>query len=56
MMGFERETEIQLDPVYTVKMCWAVSQLLQENYWPRGSELLLIHTGGLQGRRGFYLS
>lgn len=50
---FERETKLLLDPVYTLKMCWGVSQLLALNYWPRGSRLILIHTGGLQGRRGF---
>ncbi|MES2676645.1 MAG: pyridoxal-phosphate dependent enzyme [Pseudomonadota bacterium] len=50
---FERETNLLLDPVYTLKMCWGVAQLLRLNYWPRGSRLILIHTGGLQGRRGF---
>lgn len=49
---FERETTLILDPVYTVKMCWGVAQLLAQDYWPRGSRLVLIHTGGLQGRRG----
>jgi len=51
--SFEQETAINLDPVYTAKMCWGVAQLLQQQYWPRGSRLILIHTGGLQGRRGF---
>lgn len=50
---FERETKVLLDPVYTLKMCWGVAHLLKLNYWPRGSRLILIHTGGLQGRRGF---
>lgn len=51
--SFEHETTLILDPVYTVKMCWGVAQLLAQDYWPRGSRLVLIHTGGLQGRRGF---
>lgn len=55
MLEFECETKLQLDPVYTLKMCWGVAQLLDKNYWPRGSRLILIHTGGLQGRRGFKL-
>lgn len=55
MMDFERETQLQLDPVYTLKLCWGVAQLLKNDYWPRGSRLILIHTGGLQGRRGFEL-
>ncbi len=48
---FERETMLLLDPVYTLKMCWGVAQLLALNYWPRGSRVILIHSGGLQGRR-----
>ena len=52
---FEQQTNVKLDPVYTLKMCWGVSQLLEQNYFPRGSSLVLIHTGGLQGRRGFNL-
>ena len=55
MRDFERNANIQLDPVYTVKMCWGVSQLMAQDYWPRGSRIVLIHTGGLQGRRGFNL-
>jgi 1-aminocyclopropane-1-carboxylate deaminase len=51
----ELELQLQLDPVYTLKMCWGVAQLLARNYWPRGSRIILIHTGGLQGRRGFNL-
>ena len=53
---FEQETKLILDPVYTLKMCWGVAQLMAQNYWPRGSRLVLIHTGGLQGRRGFDLA
>lgn len=56
MFEFERETKLILDPVYTLKMCWGVAQLLAQNYWPRGSRLVLVHTGGLQGRRGFNLN
>lgn len=56
MADFERNTHCKLDPVYTLKMCWGVAQLLQQNYWSRGSRLILVHTGGLQGRRGFKLA
>jgi 1-aminocyclopropane-1-carboxylate deaminase len=54
MLDFEAMAGFQLDPVYTVKMCWGVTQLLAKDYWPRGSRLVLVHTGGLQGRRGFH--
>lgn len=50
---FEASAGLMLDPVYTLKMLWGVAQLMQQDYWQRGSRLVLIHTGGLQGRRGF---
>lgn len=50
---FERDTGILLDPVYTVKMLWGLVSLAQQGYWPRGSRVVAIHSGGLQGRRGF---
>ncbi|HSX52090.1 MAG TPA: pyridoxal-phosphate dependent enzyme [Cellvibrio sp.] len=50
---FERKSGIPLDPVYTVKMLWGISCLAQQGYWPRGSRIVAIHSGGLQGRRGF---
>lgn len=37
------------DFVYTGKMTWAVEQLIQDSFFPEGSRLLLIHSGGLQG-------
>lgn len=45
--------DIPLDPIYTGKMAFACWDLLQKNYFPLGSRILLIHTGGLQGNRGF---
>jgi 1-aminocyclopropane-1-carboxylate deaminase len=50
---FESSTGLRLDPVYTLKMCWGVAQLMEQDYWPRASRLVLVHTGGMQGRRGF---
>lgn len=51
--NFERDSGIPLDPVYTVKMFWGINSLAQQGYWPRGSRIVAIHSGGLQGRRGF---
>lgn len=45
---------IVLDPIYTGKMMFGVWDLIKEDYFPRGSKLLAIHTGGLQGNLGFY--
>lgn len=50
---FEADTGLLLDPVYTLKMFWGMAQLARLGYWPRKTRLVAIHTGGLQGRRGF---
>ena len=46
---FKKETGIQLEPVYTAKMIWA---LLRSH---SNSNQLAIHTGGVQGLAGFVL-
>lgn len=50
---FEGDSGLMLDPVYTLKMFWGMEQLALRGYWRKGSRLVAIHTGGLQGRRGF---
>jgi 1-aminocyclopropane-1-carboxylate deaminase/D-cysteine desulfhydrase-like pyridoxal-dependent ACC family enzyme len=50
---FWHEFGIPLDPIYTGKMAFACWDLLQQNYFPPSSHILLIHTGGLQGIVGF---
>ena len=42
-------TNIPSDFVYTAKLFFAFSNLTQEDYFPAGSKVLLIHSGGLQG-------
>lgn len=49
---FKQQTDIPLDPVYTAKMCYGVSDLTRKNYFEKGTKILLIHTGGLQGIEG----
>ena len=49
---FKSNSKIQLDPVYTGKMVFGISDLIQKKYFPKGSKILAIHTGGLQGIRG----
>jgi len=43
------QTGIPSDFVYTGKLFYAIQDLLQKNYFPDGSRLLLVHSGGLQG-------
>ncbi|WP_390619039.1 1-aminocyclopropane-1-carboxylate deaminase/D-cysteine desulfhydrase [Maricurvus nonylphenolicus] len=53
IVEFEEQTLIPLDPIYTVKLFWGIKSLAEQGYWPKGSHVVAIHTGGLQGRRGF---
>lgn len=50
---FWKEFGIPLDPIYTGKMVAGFFDLVQKNHFPKGSKILLIHTGGLQGNAGF---
>lgn len=43
--------KIPTDIVYTGKLLYAVESLLKENYFKKGSKILVIHSGGLQGNR-----
>ena len=49
---FYSDNQIPLDPIYTGKMVFGVIDLIHKNYFPVHSNILLIHTGGLQGIRG----
>lgn len=49
---FEKKYKIELDPVYTAKMMYAIVSLAKENYFPPKSHIIVVHTGGLQGKRG----
>ncbi len=50
---FHEHFDIVLDPVYTAKMTYGVWDLIHKDKFPAGSNILLIHTGGLQGNLGF---
>jgi 1-aminocyclopropane-1-carboxylate deaminase len=41
---------LPLDTVYTGKLMWAVFKEIEERRFPRGSTVLALHTGGLQGK------
>lgn len=49
---FYRDYNIKLDPIYTGKMVFGVMDLINKNYFPNNSKILMIHTGGLQGIKG----
>jgi 1-aminocyclopropane-1-carboxylate deaminase len=50
--GFYQKHKIPLDPIYTGKMAYGVIDLIDRNYFPENSRILMIHTGGLQGISG----
>ena len=52
---FYADYQVPLDPIYTGKMVFGVIDLIQKNYFPTKSKILLIHTGGLQGIQGMNL-
>ena len=41
--------DLPLDIVYTGKLLYAIKDLVQKNFFAKGSKLLMIHSGGLQG-------
>jgi 1-aminocyclopropane-1-carboxylate deaminase len=51
MRSFYEDFHIPTDFVYTGKLMYAVLDQINEGYFPSGSRILLIHTGGLQGNR-----
>jgi len=50
---FELKTGIPLEPVYTGKMMYALYDLITTHTFKPGKRIIAIHTGGLQGKRGF---
>lgn len=53
--NFKTETSIPLDPVYTGKMMFGIVDLIKKGFFKKGTKILAIHTGGLQGIDGMNL-
>jgi 1-aminocyclopropane-1-carboxylate deaminase len=51
MNEWYRQTNIPSDFVYSGKLFFAVNDLLEKKYFPSGSKLLVMHSGGLQGNQ-----
>ena len=49
---FKMNYNIPLDPIYTGKMMFGLFDLMNRGFFPKGSRILAIHTGGLQGIEG----
>lgn len=57
VMSFAHElfqsSGVLCDPIYTGPMLLQLSKQIQEGHFQEGSKILAIHSGGLQGWRGF---
>jgi 1-aminocyclopropane-1-carboxylate deaminase len=53
--AFYHKYKIPLDPIYTGKLLFGVIDLINKNYFPENSKILVIHTGGIQGIEGMNL-
>ena len=57
LLDFIEQTEkacgLPLEPLYTGKALLALKQQIEAGRFRPGTRLIFIHTGGLQGRRGF---
>ncbi|MES2477998.1 MAG: pyridoxal-phosphate dependent enzyme [Bacteroidota bacterium] len=49
MSEFKQQYGFDLDRVYTAKMMKGLQHKLKEGYFPQGSKILCIHSGGLTG-------
>jgi len=49
MNQFYKDTSIPTDFVYTGKLFFAITDMIARNYFPPDSNILIIHSGGLQG-------
>lgn len=52
---FKQKTGIPLDPIYTGKMLFGIFDLIKQDFFTPGTQILAIHTGGLQGIKGMNL-
>ena len=49
---FQKITSIPIEPIYTGKLLFGIYNLILNNYFSNGTNILVIHTGGLQGLMG----
>ncbi|WP_051947169.1 1-aminocyclopropane-1-carboxylate deaminase/D-cysteine desulfhydrase [Muricauda sp. MAR_2010_75] len=49
---FKKGTGISLDPIYTGKLVFGIFERIKQDFFPKGAQILAIHTGGLQGIKG----
>ena len=50
--NFEKQNKIPLDFIYTGKMIYGIYDLIKKGFFKKGTIIIAIHTGGLQGNQG----
>lgn len=50
--GFENQNGIRLEPIYSGKMLFGIYDMIKKDYFPKGSKIIALHNGGLQGLEG----
>lgn len=53
MADFAQQYGIQLDPIYTSKLFFGLFDLIEKGAFEVGSKVIVVHTGGLQGIKGW---
>ena len=53
IIWFEQANKIPLDFLYTGKMMFGIYDLIQKGFFKQGQTIISVHTGGLQGNKGF---
>lgn len=53
--GFQSQYDIPLDAVYTGKMFYGLFKLIETGTFDPGTTIVAVHSGGLQGNKGFNL-
>lgn len=49
---FKKQTQVALDPIYTGKMVFGIVELFKKGFFNKKNNVLIIHSGGLQGIAG----
>ena len=55
MQAFQSQYDVTLDAVYTGKMFYGLFELIKTGAFKPGTTIIAIHSGGLQGNKGFNL-
>lgn len=50
--NFSLTHKIPIEPIYTGKMLYGIYDLIKQGYFKKGSKIIAVHTGGLQGLKG----